>query len=345
MNYDFPGAVYLYIAASAPPFANRVELSAVPFEDPYRNVPGGDTHPLSSNPPFDAQFPGFGAYGVMDPDINSPRLQQWNVTLERQLGASWGVSAAYLGSYADRLWAQTALNPGVFLGVGPCTLNTSTGPRTFPVCSTNANLNQRRKLSLQDPIKAAKIGALDLNSDVGWQKYRGLKLSARHRTATGVSLNTSYTLSKCEGTDTATAFNQISAGYTNPDDPDFDAGKRPAAADVPMLVRLQRLSRHHRGHAERRLGQPVRGTEDAAHPELLLERLDRARAHRLAAVVKPARVNPVHRDARVFRCEGGSVAREHEEFPGGEQRAVRERKADAAQHEARKVQRVRPSVL
>jgi hypothetical protein len=92
------------------------------------------------------------------------------------------------------------------------------------VCSTNANLNQRRKLSLEDPIKSAKIGALDLNSDVGWQKYRGLKLSTRHRSVTGVSLNASYTLSKCEGTATALTFNQISAGYSDPDNPDFDAG-------------------------------------------------------------------------------------------------------------------------
>ena len=112
----------------------------------------------------------------------------------------------------------------MFLGLGPCTLNTATGPRTFPVCSTNANLNERRRLSLENPIKSAQIGALDLNSDVGWQKYHGLKLAARHRTANGVSLNGSYTLSKCKGTPTTNAFNQTSAGYTNPDDPDVDAG-------------------------------------------------------------------------------------------------------------------------
>ena len=52
-------------AASASPFSNRVELSAVPFEDPYRNIPGGDTHPLPANPPYDAQYPGFGAFGVI----------------------------------------------------------------------------------------------------------------------------------------------------------------------------------------------------------------------------------------------------------------------------------------
>ena len=69
----------------------------------------------------------------MDPDINSPRAQQWNVTVEQQLGRSWGVSASYLGSYADRLWAQTAINPGVFMGLGRAR---STLGRWPTVCTT-----------------------------------------------------------------------------------------------------------------------------------------------------------------------------------------------------------------
>jgi hypothetical protein len=223
MGYDFMAGEYHNINAGAPPFGNRSLISDPPgrMDDPWGHL-GGDPHPITLGP--NVEYIPYGAFGSMEPDINSPRAQQWNVMAEQQFGASWGVSASYLGSYADRLWAQTALNPGVFLGLGPCTLNTATGPRAFPVCSTNANLNERRRLSLENPVRAAQIGALDLNSDVGWQKYRGLKLAARHRSATGVSLNGSYTLSKCEGTPTTNAFNQTSAGYTNPDDPDVDAG-------------------------------------------------------------------------------------------------------------------------
>jgi len=223
MGYDFMAGEYHNINAGAPPFGNRSLIIDPPgrMDDPWRHL-GGDPHPIVANP--NVEYIPYGAFGSMDPDINSPRAQQWNVTLEQQLGTSWGVSASYLGSYADRLWAQTALNPGVFLGLGPCTLNTATGPRSFPVCSTNANLNQRRKLSLEDPIKSAQIGALDLNSDVGWQTYHGLKLEARHRSATGMSLNGSYTLSRCKGTPTTNDFNQTSAGYSDPDNPAFDAG-------------------------------------------------------------------------------------------------------------------------
>jgi hypothetical protein len=224
MGYDFMAGEYHNINSGAPPFGNRSLINDAPggMDDPWGHLPGGDPHPIVASPTV-AYIP-FGAFGSMDPDINSPRAQQWNVMVEQQLGASWGVSASYLGSYSDRLWAQSALNPGVFLGTGPCTLNTATGPRSYPVCSVNGNLNERRVLSLENPVRAAQIGALDLNTDIGWQKYRGLKLAARHRSTTGVSLNASYTLSKCEGTATATTFNQTSAGYSIPDNPDFDAG-------------------------------------------------------------------------------------------------------------------------
>ena len=139
------------------------------MDDPWGAL-GGDPHPIVTGP--NVEYIPFGAFGSMDPGINSPRAQSWNVTAEQQLGTSWGVSASYLGSYADRLWAQTAVNPGVFLGLGPCTLNTATGPRTFPVCSTNANLNERRVLSLQNPTRAAQIGA----------DRKSTRLNSSHRT-------------------------------------------------------------------------------------------------------------------------------------------------------------------
>jgi hypothetical protein len=187
------------------------------MDDPYGHL-GGDPHPIVTN--RDTQYPFFGAFGTMNPDINSPRVQNWNVTLERQIGSDWGVAVSYLGSYTDRLWAQTAINPGIFMGLGPCTIQ---GVR-YNVCSTNANLNQRRVLFQENPAEARLIGALDLNDDIGWQEYRGLKLSLQRRAAGGLSLNGNYTWARCIGTDTPNTFSQISNGYTNPDDPEFDKG-------------------------------------------------------------------------------------------------------------------------
>ncbi len=219
MAYDFMSGEYHNINANAPPFGNRSLITDPPgrMDDPYGHL-GGDPHPIVTGPTT-AYVP-FGTFGTMDPGINSPRIQSWNVTVEQQIGLQWGVAASYLGSHSDRLWAQVALNPGIYMGPGPCTIRGV----SYPVCSTNANLNQRRLLNEVNPRDAAFIGALDLNTDVGYQNYSGLKLSAQRRSAGGLSLNGNYTWSVCKGTPTAETFNQQSAGYLKPDDPSFDAG-------------------------------------------------------------------------------------------------------------------------
>jgi len=241
LAYDFMSSDYHQINSSAPPFGNRSLITDPPgrMDDPYAAV-GGDPHPIVTNQ--NVTYPAFGSFGTMDPDINSPRVQTWNVTFERQFGTNWGAAASYIGTYSDRLWAQTALNPGIYMGLGPCTLKDG---RTYPVCSTNANLNVRRVLYQENPKEAALIGTLDLNDDIGWQSYRGLKLSAQRRSTGGLSLNANYTLSRCMGTKTPNTFSQIASGYTNPDDPEFDKGycdqDRTHLASVTMSAETPRL--------------------------------------------------------------------------------------------------------
>ena len=44
INYDYPGAVFQNTAVQAAPFNNRVDLIGnLPFDDPYRGVPGGSS--------------------------------------------------------------------------------------------------------------------------------------------------------------------------------------------------------------------------------------------------------------------------------------------------------------
>jgi hypothetical protein len=109
----------------------------------------------------------------------------------------------------------------VFLGLDPCTIH---GVR-YSVCTTNANLNQRRALYLENPQVGQYFGPVSRYADVGTQDYRGLKLSARRRAAGGVSINGNYTLSHCEtDADSSGSFTQLDSGYSKPDDPSFDRG-------------------------------------------------------------------------------------------------------------------------
>jgi hypothetical protein len=222
INYDYPGAVFQNTAVQAAPFNNRIDLIGnLPFDDPYRVIPGGQTHPVTGAPPRDVTFPGLGSYAVIDPDINSMRVQSWNVTVEQQLGTAWQVSASYLGNYMDRLWGPVQINPGVYLGLGPCTL----AGVNYPVCSTTANVEARRVFSLQNPVEGRLMSNVSRYDDVGEQTYNGLKLSFRRRAADGVSLAGNYTVSKCM-TDTqwSGSFIQFSSGYTDPTNPAYDRG-------------------------------------------------------------------------------------------------------------------------
>jgi hypothetical protein len=223
LTYDFPPAEYHLFNAQAPPFGNRTVVRDPPglFDRPYAHL-GGDPHPIETSP--DVRYFPYGTFGATDPHINSPRIQQWNVTIERQLGATWLVAASYLGSHTDRLWNQEAMNPGVFLGLGPCTLDGV----FHATCSTERNLNQRRELSLsgQNPGAAGLIGNLELHTNLGVQDYRGLKLSFQRRAAGGVSLGGTYTVSRCFGDPALQtgSFAVLGSLYTNPDNPDFDRG-------------------------------------------------------------------------------------------------------------------------
>jgi len=217
LTYDFPSGDYMNINASAPPWGNRSLITTTVFDDPY-SVVGGNPHPIATNK--NTVYPAFGAFGVMDPNISPPRVQSWNVTLEKQFATNWSATVNYLGRYTDHLWAELALNPGVFMGLGPCTINGA----AYTVCSTNANLNQRRKFTLENPSQGALLGFVDEHNDVGWQRYNGVRFTGTRRSASGLSLSGNYTYSFCVGTATPQSFPQIASGYTNPDNPDMDRG-------------------------------------------------------------------------------------------------------------------------
>jgi carboxypeptidase family protein len=221
LSYDYPTGEFMSNPAAAPPYGNRIRLTDPPggFDDPYGHLAGGDPHPIIPGP--DTVFPASGTFASIDPDLNAPRIQSWNVTIEQQLGTSWQVAASYLGRYSDRLWGFNAVNYGVFMGLGPCTINGV----AYTVCTTNGNLQQRRVLSLanENPRSAALIGILDEYTNDGDQSYRGMRLSVQRRATTGLSFSANYTLSRCYGLEMGTAA-QFGATYTDPTNPDNDRG-------------------------------------------------------------------------------------------------------------------------
>jgi hypothetical protein len=133
---------------------------------------------------------------------------------------------SYLGSHSDRYGGFVELNPGLYLGSGPCTINGV----SYPACTVPANLNNRRTLYQQNPREAQYIGTLLLYDDLTTMDYRGLKVSGQRRAgANGVSLNGNWTWGRCLGLPIARGGGgggDLGGGspYADPANPDYDRG-------------------------------------------------------------------------------------------------------------------------
>jgi len=175
------------------------------LDDPWRGYPGGNPFPYVYNKSTPPAFVPYGSFQPVPPDINNTVQYSWNFGIQRQVNPNLFLSGTYLGTHLIHVWAQLELNPAQWLGTGPCTLNTASGPVSYPVCSTAGNLNQRRRLNLANP--SANLGYVTQYDDGATQGYHGMILDLRWRRGQNLTLNANYTWSHCIGIPTTSTLN------------------------------------------------------------------------------------------------------------------------------------------
>ena len=173
------------------PFGNAVSLTNVKLSDPWANYPGGDPFPTALN--SNVAFPTFGSILTHPLHAHPPMMNQWNLSIQRQVGTDWLFSANYVGTNTIHVPTATELNPPVFLGFAPCTINKV----NYPTCSTTGNENQRRALSLANVSQGQYYGTVSAMDDGGTANYHALFLSAQKRLSRGTTVLANYTLSHC----------------------------------------------------------------------------------------------------------------------------------------------------
>jgi hypothetical protein len=199
-----------------------IPVPAGKFRDPFSGVQGGNLFPTPLPVRADAPFPAAGQYLAPQPDLNNTLVHSWNISVQRQFGSNWAISGSYIGNHTARLWNALAQNYGVYIAGGPCTLPDG---RSYNPCSTVANTNSRRYLSMQNWNEGRLIGALDLHDDSAWQTYHGLMFTFQRRASSGFSVNGNYTLSHCVGLPTiGGAVPNAGQGFVNPTNINYDKG-------------------------------------------------------------------------------------------------------------------------
>jgi hypothetical protein len=229
--------------SSVSPFRLTVQQANVSFDQPWAGY-GFNPFPYT----FDARNPVFAPYGSylpVPPDTKPTTQYSWNFGVQRQVSNSLFASATYIGSRIINLMNAIELNPPQNLGFGPCTLQTPTGPVSYPVCTNAGNLNQRRLLNLANP--AVSLGYITSYADVGWQDYNGLLLNSRLDLGSSVNLNANYTLSKCEGLAMPAVLNPganaVHQPYQNNGPADLELDGGPCAGDRRHLFNLTAVLR------------------------------------------------------------------------------------------------------
>jgi hypothetical protein len=121
------------------------------------------------------RFPLFGAYVTHNLNAKTTYLNQWNLSIQRQVGSDWLLTINYLGNNTIHLWTGNAQNPAIFLGLGACNI----AGVNYSTCSTTTNQNQRRALSLQNPTHGQYYAGVSQMDDGGTATYDALFLSAQ----------------------------------------------------------------------------------------------------------------------------------------------------------------------
>jgi hypothetical protein len=185
----------------SPPFGNNIAVAGGNLSDPWLNYPGGNPMPLlqqlnaighaSPNAPF---FP-FGAYvNLQLSDYRPTYINQWNLSIQKQIGQDWLVSLNYLGNSTIHLISSEGANPAVFMGTGPCKLPNGV---IYPTCSTTANQNFRRVYYLQNPTQGTSFAGIGQQDTGGTASYQGFYASAQKRLSHGITALANYTYSHC----------------------------------------------------------------------------------------------------------------------------------------------------
>jgi hypothetical protein len=190
--------------SSVSPFRLTVNFPGVSLDNPWATYPGGNPFPYN----FNRQKPTFAPYGSylpVPPDMKTHVQYTWNFAIQRQMTPDLFVSASYIGTHVAHIWNAIELNPGLFLGLGPCTINTLTGPVSYPQCTNAGNVNQRRLLNLANP--QASMGNITQYDDGGTQGYNGMLLDMRWRHGRNLNLDANYTWSHCIGLPMQTLLN------------------------------------------------------------------------------------------------------------------------------------------
>lgn len=234
--YDMPETLFFYNYAGEPLWGDAIAVipptgvaacgppapagTCDTFVNPWAYSFGGPSpFPVTQN--STTAYPFYGSYETAPLHVHNASMEQWNLTVQKQLGAAWLLKASYLGNNVIHLWTIKETNPGLYVtpaADGSCIVNGV----TLTTCDTSANTNQRRLFSQLNQAQGQYYASYAQLDDGGTGSYNALLVSAEHRFSNHFSMLANYTWSHCISDLWTQAIN--GPEYTDPSNRRFDRG-------------------------------------------------------------------------------------------------------------------------
>jgi hypothetical protein len=145
-------------------------------------------------------------------NTQTPYMQQWNLSLQRQVGPSTVATVAYVGSHGSHFYSQRNENP--------------------PVVTPNPSYNYGVQFGsgtgttlIENPTVSPYFGPLILGENIAWSRYKSLQLSLVRRLLKGLQSQVSYTWSKSIDTNSGSWGLDRGTVIQNPYDPEGEVGR------------------------------------------------------------------------------------------------------------------------
>ncbi len=173
--YDSPELYAYNNINDQSPFSFTVNFLSGSFDNPYAGREQYNVFPFAGDFQKNSAFQLPFTAAALQSTQPLPYEQDWNLTVERQLGASWLLRASYVGTKGTHLWGDYDANA--------------------PIYNPNISLTANRQ-NVQQRRPRQQYQGLDLLFAGLNQSYNSLQVSVDKRFSKGLSNQLSYTLSK-----------------------------------------------------------------------------------------------------------------------------------------------------
>ncbi len=195
VNGGSPGSLATLYSALPP--LGQVSGAFLPTPSIFQGFPGGDT---TQSPMFSGTAINYISLQVPLHWI-VPTTQQWNLTVQRQLGQNWVLEVGYVGTKGTHLRSvYDPDQPAIASASNPITITCGTAAAPCQTAATGTKYTLTQTTAANVTARAPYLGiapdafeAFAPNSD---SHYSGLQVTASHHFSKGLYFQSAYTFSK-----------------------------------------------------------------------------------------------------------------------------------------------------